>query len=115
MSTSSVISVIIEILNGAEDGKVVEFSKFPVMLGRHPEDNLIIPCDNKVSRHHARILIDETGLFVEDVGWEGQGSTNGTYHNGERISGKSPLQSNDTLVIGNCCLRVRLGTRRLLA
>ena len=98
-------SVTIEVLSGIEDGKVFEYSKFPVLLGRHHEDDLYLPYDASISRHHARIVRDGQTYFLEDVGREGKGSTNGTYLNNTRIVGKTLLSSGDIFLIGNVCLR----------
>ncbi len=101
-------SVIIEVLNGVEDGKIFEFSKFPVTLGRHSSDDLCLSYDTSISRHHARIAKDDGCFSLEDVGREGKGSTNGTYLNGTRIIGKTLLSSGDTFLIGNVWLRFKV-------
>jgi len=49
-----------------------------------------------VSRRHARIAWTGTGYIVEDLG-----STNGTFVNGERVSGPRMLQSGDRLQLGD--------------
>jgi len=101
------VSVTIEVIGGNEDGKMFEFSKLPVTLGRHHEDDLYIS-DTRISRHHARILRDGQTYFLEDVGREGKGSTNGTYLNNTRIVGKTLLSSGDIFLIGNVWLRFRV-------
>jgi hypothetical protein len=70
-----------------------------VVLGRSPECQITIE-DPLVSRQHARILIDEHGARVVDLG-----SRNGVRINGHLIRGESPLHHND---------RVRLGTQDLV-
>jgi len=105
MKTSSVI---IEVLNGVEDGKKLEFSNFPITIGRHSSDNLYLPYDKNISRHHARIVRNGREYSLEDIGWEGRGSTNGTYLNGKLIAGKTYLSSGDTFLIGNVLFRFRV-------
>jgi pSer/pThr/pTyr-binding forkhead associated (FHA) protein len=71
--------IFITIMSGADDGKVFEFEKTPIMLGRHEKDDVYLPFDKRVSRHHARITNEKDTYFIEDVGPEGEGSTNKTY------------------------------------
>lgn len=56
--------------------------------------------DAQVSRRHAAIRPVGDGIEVEDLG-----STNGTWVNERRISGRQPLVSGDTLRIGGTVLR----------
>ena len=87
--------IIITIMGGDDEGKVFDLDKTPIMLGRHPEDDVCLPSDMAVSRHHAQITKEGDSYFIEDVGPEGQGSTNGTFVNGEKIAGKTPISSGD--------------------
>ena len=50
------------------------------IIGRDPESNLCLSRDRAVSWRHCRILINQNGLTVEDLG-----SRNGTYVNGGLI------------------------------
>jgi pSer/pThr/pTyr-binding forkhead associated (FHA) protein len=58
------------------------------------EDVDIFLGDVTVSRHHARFVVDGSGLRVDDLG-----STNGTYVNMTRLD-SSPLQPGDRIIIG---------------
>ena len=93
---------IITVMSGADDGKVFELDKTPLMLGRHPDDDVCLPYDTRCSRHHAQITKEGKSYFVEDVGPEGKGSTNGTYINDsdKKITGKTPLSSGDAVLLG---------------
>lgn len=102
--------IVITVMSGADDGKVFELEKNPTTLGRHPEDDVCLPYDTRVSRHHARITsTPHTGggnaYFIEDVGSEGKGSTNGTYLDDTRISGRTPVSSGVALLLGNVWVR----------
>src|SRR5262249_29360744 len=55
-----------------------------------------------VSRQHACIYRDGMTFVVEDLG-----STNGTYLNGHRITGRRPVTVHDTLQIGPYVLALR--------
>jgi hypothetical protein len=76
-----------------------------LILGReHGSADLVIE-DPGVSRRHARVLPDGGGVIVEDLG-----SSNGTYVNGERISGPVELGAGDEVQVGATVLGVEGGT-----
>jgi hypothetical protein len=62
-------------------------------IGRSPHSDLFLD-DVTVSRHHARVLRDEGGFWVEDLN-----SLNGTYVNRKRIE-QHRLYDGDELQIG---------------
>jgi len=64
------------------------------LIGRQPD--VAVYLDSlSVSRHHARIVCQQGGYFIEDLG-----SSNGTYVNGARVAGRAPLTEHDELRIG---------------
>jgi FHA domain len=72
-----------------------------IILGReHPTADLVIP-DPGVSRRHARVLPHDGTVIVEDLG-----SSNGTYVNGQRISGPVELGTGDELQLGDTVLGI---------
>ncbi len=56
-----------------------------------------------VSRRHARILIDETGAVLEDLG-----SKNGTYLRGARLQSPANLSDGDRIAIGPASMIFRV-------
>ena len=65
-------------------------------IGRH-ESNEIVVDDAKVSRNHLQIIQDDDNNFtLVDLN-----STNGTFVNGQKVTGEVPLQPNDTIRVGN--------------
>ena len=72
-------------------------------LAGRADDVAIFLGDVTVSRHHARFLVDESGLSMEDLG-----STNGTYVNLERVD-RSALEPGDEVIIGKFHLIVVRG------
>lgn len=71
-----------------------------VTIGRSKEHNDIVVNDEKVSRNHLQMIMDDNGNYsVQDLN-----STNGTFVNGHRISGQVPLKVTDELRIGNTVL-----------
>lgn len=72
-----------------------------LILGReHGSADLVIP-DPGVSRRHARVLPDNGTLILEDLG-----SSNGTYLNGERISGPVEVAAGDEVQLGDTVIGV---------
>lgn len=74
-----------------------------VMLGRSPECTLQLPAAG-ASRRHASVAWRDDAVVLRDLG-----STNGTFLNGERVSGETPLRSGDKIRIGGleilfCCV-----------
>jgi hypothetical protein len=76
-----------------------------LILGReHGSADLVID-DPGVSRRHARVLANNGGVIVEDLG-----SSNGTYVNGERIARPVELGPGDEVQVGATVLGVEGGT-----
>ena len=71
-----------------------------ITIGRHGQCDLQVN-DTWVSRQHARITWGGAGYLLEDLG-----TVNGTYVNGDRISGPRALRSGDILQLGT---QVELG------
>lgn len=61
------------------------------VIGKSSMSNIVI--DNRfVSRTHARLLKKEDGIYIEDIGTDGTGSTNGTKVNGVKIKSCEPVK-----------------------
>jgi FHA domain len=68
-------------------------------IGRSAGCTVSITDDEFISQLHARAFVDGGQVFVEDLG-----STNGSYHNGHRLTTLEPLRKGDRLQIGNTVL-----------
>jgi pSer/pThr/pTyr-binding forkhead associated (FHA) protein len=66
-----------------------------LVAGRDPQNAISIPADGYASGRHARFLRGDQTDIVEDLN-----STNGTYVNGQRLSGARPLRPGDVVTIG---------------
>jgi S1-C subfamily serine protease len=86
-------------LSGARAGQVEAFRKTYIGLGRHPLSDVRFDAerDLDVSSRHAAIVRtpDGGGFVLQDLG-----SRNGTFVNGTRITGDTPLRDGDVIGCG---------------
>lgn len=70
-----------------------------ITVGRSHENEIVLT-DSKVSRHHCQLIkYDDGRCAVKDMG-----SSNGTFVNGQRISGMCMLNPQDTVTVGTTTL-----------
>ncbi|WP_313619401.1 ATPase, T2SS/T4P/T4SS family [Achromobacter sp.] len=72
----------------------------PILIGRGAQCGLRLPTW-RVGRQHARLLLEEAAIVLEDLG-----TLAGTMVNGVRVVRHSPVQPDDEILIGPCRLRV---------
>jgi S1-C subfamily serine protease len=91
------VPLILQLHTGSRAGQKVEFTKSVVFAGRHPDADLRfdVTGDLDVSSRHAEFRGNDSGWSILDLG-----STNGTWVNGERISGAQPVRAGDTILLG---------------
>lgn len=77
----------------------------PITVGRSKRNRLCLP-HITVSRLHATIRHDGEGWVIED-----DGSKNGTYVNGKRVSGPVRLAHGDVVLFGTAAVRIELEGR----
>jgi pSer/pThr/pTyr-binding forkhead associated (FHA) protein len=70
-----------------------------IVIGRSSDLDMVL-VEEMVSRRHARILLEDAVISIEDLG-----STNGTFVNGEKIQ-KGVLKEGDRILIGTSILKV---------
>ena len=88
------------VVEGVEKGKVLRTEQLPVLIGRAPDNAIYLPLDRKISRQHAKILQEQHRYFLEDLG-----SSNGTFYQGARISGRVELFHGDHFSCGETTFR----------
>lgn len=72
------------------------------LVGR--EDDAVVWIDDAaVSRRHARIVVDESGAVLEDLG-----SKNGTYLGASRLQSPAKLTDGDRITIGTASMTFRI-------
>jgi hypothetical protein len=85
---------------GPQPNQVYELNKDIVTLGRDVTNDITIN-DPEVSRHHCRFTRGGGGFTMEDLG-----STNGSFINGQRLTGARPLSSGDTIGLGETVILI---------
>lgn len=79
---------------GPQPNQAHDLAKDVLTLGRDITNDLVIN-DPEVSRHHLRMTRGAGGFTLEDLG-----STNGTFVNGQRLSGARLLRPGDMVGLG---------------
>ena len=85
------------------DGERRSFSlhKDMTIVGRREDCDLRIPL-GEISRKHCRLIKDGDSLRIEDMG-----SSNGTFHNGQRVQ-EAVIQPGDTVQVGSIAFVVQI-------
>ncbi len=94
------------VIEGRSGGTTVLLSDAEVLIGRHPQCQMVLD-SNAVSKRHARVSRGEGGFLLEDVG-----STNGTLVNASPLTSGEPRQlcHGDIILMGDHTLIFRDGS-----
>lgn len=89
------------VLQGLEPGRRIELGGTPLVLGRRTAADLVLP-ELQVSGLHCRVQVEagRSELRVTDLK-----STNGTFVDGQRITGRAYLAPGGTLAVGKHVFR----------
>lgn len=98
----------LEIDGGQDSTKRFVVSPTGLRIGRAPPADIVLS-DRQVSRSHCLVELADGGLRVSDLN-----STNGTFIDGERITGPSPLNVGSLLRVGTVCMKHQVRTSRTL-
>jgi pSer/pThr/pTyr-binding forkhead associated (FHA) protein len=91
----------IEAMNGPLDGKRWPFEQ-SINIGRDASAvQAVVPTDRTVSRTHAQVCADVTGLRLTDLG-----SSNGTLVDGRAIRESVIILAGQPFVVGRTMMRV---------
>jgi predicted component of type VI protein secretion system len=82
------------IRSGVDVGKEYILDKNEFIVGREQTADIIVS-DPEISRRHARVFFQNNGYIIEDLG-----STNGTFVNGQKISGPYLLRPGEVVNFG---------------
>jgi len=91
-------------LKPVDKGRPVVLDKAIMLIGRHPECDVVLTNSRKISRRHCCIVQVDGELFVRDLG-----SMNGVRVNGKRIRKEAPLAEGDKLTLGDVCYVIVAG------
>src|SRR5262249_6441275 len=83
------------ISDGPDKGRRVPLGTTPMVIGRSAPADLVLT-DQQVSRNHCRVCLAMNEIIVIDLG-----SSNGTFIDGNRISGGAPLPVGARLQVGS--------------
>jgi len=84
----------------ADNGTVFNLAEGASAVGREGAVEILLPGEGSVSRRHAEVVRQGSMITVKDLG-----STNGTFVNGVKINGETPLSVGDTVQFGMVRLR----------
>jgi pSer/pThr/pTyr-binding forkhead associated (FHA) protein len=91
----------LEVVSGNAGGFEINVAD-RLVIGRNSEGPGRLAGDPELSRHHAEISRDDSGVYrIEDLA-----STNGTIVNGSRIESPTPLATGDSIQVGTTSILV---------
>ena len=71
-------------------------------IGRTDDNDIAIDDDTFMSSHHARLEVRPEGVWLVDLD-----STNGSFVNGQRVTGERSVRKGDRLQVGSTVLEMR--------
>ncbi len=99
------VSRVASLTEEGESGGAYVLLAEEVTIGREPVNTIAI-ADGSISGCHAVIRRSDQGFVLEDLG-----SRNGSFVNGERLTGPQPLADNDIVRLGKVVLTFNLATQ----
>jgi len=99
-ATSGVVSRIV-ITSGPKTGLELPLGDEPLTIGRSSESGLVIR-DDYTSSHHARLLLWGDQWMIQDLD-----STNGTWHDGDRVTSPVPVTVGAPIKVGATTFELR--------
>jgi hypothetical protein len=92
------------IVSGPDEGRRFTLGPAQMVIGRGDDVDIALG-GNLVSRHHAALLRQGNSVVFEDLG-----SSNGSWHNGLRVTQPVTLNPGDLLLLGNVELQFGVAT-----
>lgn len=99
-ATTSTVSRIV-ITSGPKAGLELPLGTEPLTIGRSSESGLVIR-DDYTSSHHARLVLWGDQWMIQDLD-----STNGTWHDGARVSAPMPVSIGAPIKVGATTFELR--------
>ena len=79
-----------------EEGRPIVLDKAIILVGRHPDCDVVLTSSRKISRKHCCIATVNNRFLVRDLG-----SMNGVWINGQRVERQAELSFGEELSIGD--------------
>ena len=95
------VGFVVEVVSGPDQGKRLTVGTARVLVGTSPVCDLVLK-DERISRRHLALVVEDTTLRVEDLQ-----TTNGTFANEIRIAG-AYLHGGEKITIGKTLMLVTL-------
>lgn len=86
------------IRRGPDLNKMIRLENNVITIGRDATNDITIN-DAEVSRYHTRLRWDNTGFVLEDLN-----ATNGTFVDGRRLHGDTPLHPGQMIMLGDAII-----------
>lgn len=99
-ATTDAVSRIV-ITSGPKAGLELPLGSEPLTIGRSSESGLVIR-DDYTSSHHARLVLWGNQWMIQDLD-----STNGTWHDGERVASPVPVVVGAPIKVGATTFELR--------
>ena len=99
-ATLSSVSRIV-ITSGPKAGLELPLGRDPLTIGRSSESGLVIR-DDYTSSHHARLVLWGEQWMIQDLD-----STNGTWHDGQRVASPVPVKVGAPIKVGATTFELR--------
>lgn len=99
-ATTSTVSRIV-ITSGPKAGLEIPLGTEPLTIGRSRESGLVIR-DDFTSSHHARLVLWGEQWMIQDLD-----STNGTWHDGEKVTAPTPIRAGAPVKVGATVFELR--------
>jgi pSer/pThr/pTyr-binding forkhead associated (FHA) protein len=100
LATTDAVSRIV-ITSGPKSGLELPLGSEPLTIGRSSESGLVIR-DDYTSSHHARLVLWGEQWMIQDLD-----STNGTWHDGARVSSPVPIITGAPIKVGATTFELR--------
>lgn len=95
--------ITIAVIEGSNQGETFYVNENEaILVGRDSIANIKLELDARVSRKHAIIALKDES-YVLDIS-----STNGTFLNNSRITGRATIKDGDNIVVGKTKLKINI-------
>ncbi len=84
-----------------DNGTAIKIDKTIILIGRHPDCDVVLKHSRKISRKHCCLAQIDNRLVIRDLG-----SMNGVWVNGQRVHRQNDLSVGDEVSVGDVTFRL---------